>query len=161
MKVLKPLPHSILDYAWAGTMMAAPWLFGFSKNKKATINCVSAGAGIMGLSLMTKYPLGALKLIPFPTHGVIEAIAGGLTAADPWILGFSGNKRAKWTHVVAGLSTLAVVAITDYRAAERGKRQLPSGRGAGLAEQVKNLPEPRHEVVDLGPPTHIPEGVLE
>src|SRR5215211_7378726 len=105
MKILKPLPHSIMDYLWAGTMMAAPWLLGFSKNKKATINCVSSGAGILGLSLMTKYPLGAVKLIPFPTHGVIEAIAGGLTAADPWILGFSENKRAKWTHVIAGLST--------------------------------------------------------
>ena len=24
MKVLKPLPHAVIDYAWAGTMMAAP-----------------------------------------------------------------------------------------------------------------------------------------
>jgi len=155
MKVLKPLPHAILDYGWAATMMAAPWLLGFSKNKRATINCVSSGAGILGLSLMTKYPLGAIKLISFPTHGVIEAIAGGLTAADPWILGFSGNKRARWTHLIAGLSTLAVVAMTDYRAAERGRR------GAGLAEQVKHLPERPQQAVDLGPPTHIPEGVLE
>ena len=155
MKLLKPLPHAILDYAWAGAMMAAPWLLGFSKNKKATINCVSAGAGILGLSLMTKYPLGAARLIPFPTHGIIEAVAGGLTAADPWILGFSGNQRARWTHVIAGLSTLAVVAMTDYRAPERGVR------GAGLAEQIKNLPERRQEVVNLGPPTRIPEGVLE
>ena len=161
MKVLKPLPHAILDYGWAATMMAAPWLLGFSKNKKATINCVSSGAGILGLSLMTKYPLGAAKLIPFPTHGVIEAIAGGLTAADPWILGFSANKRARWTHVIAGLSTLAVVAMTDYRDDERRRRQFPSGRGAGLAEQVKNLPERQQERVDLGPPTHIPAGVLE
>ena len=176
MRVLKPLPHAILDYAWAGTMMAAPWLLGFSKNKKATINCVSSGAGILGLSLMTKYPLGAVKLIPFPTHGIIEAVAGGLTAADPWILGFSENKRARWTHLIAGLSTLAVVAMTDYRAGQQSERQLPSGqllsgqlpsgqlpsgRGAGLAEQIKNMPERQQEVVNLGPPTHIPEGVLE
>ena len=161
MRVLKPLPHAILDYAWAGTMMAAPWLLGFSKNKKATINCVSSGAGILGLSLMTRYPLGAAKLIPFPTHGIIEAVAGGLTAADPWILGFSENKRARWAHLIAGLSTLAVVAMTDYRAGQRGGRQLPSGRGAGLAEQIKNLPERQQKRVNLGPPTHIPEGVLE
>lgn len=25
MKILKPLPHAVMDYAWAGTMMAAPW----------------------------------------------------------------------------------------------------------------------------------------
>jgi hypothetical protein len=35
-KILKPLPHAVIDYAWAGTMMAAPWLFGFSRNRKAT-----------------------------------------------------------------------------------------------------------------------------
>jgi hypothetical protein len=147
-----------MDYLWAGTMMAAPWLFGFSKNKKATINCVSSGAGILGLSLMTKYPLGAVKLIPFPAHGVIEAIAGGLTAADPWILGFSDNKRARWTHVIAGLSTLAVVAMTDYQAATR--QTVAGARGAGLAEQVRDQPQPVSEAkTDLGPPTHFPEGV--
>jgi hypothetical protein len=116
MKILKPLPHAVLDYAWGGAMIAAPWLLGFKKNKTATINSVAAGAGIIGLSLMTRYPLGVAKLIPFPTHGVIETIAGGLTALDPWLLGYAKNKRARWTHVAAGLSTLAVVALTDYRA---------------------------------------------
>ena len=162
MKILKPLPHSVIDYLWAGTMMAAPWLFGFSKNKKATINCVSSGAGILGMSLMTRYPLGAVKLIPFPTHGIIEALAGGLTAADPWILGFSENKRARLTHLIAGLSTLAVVAMTDYQAAGRPARHtIRGGRGAGLAEAMRDQPPhmPEGEKPYLGPPTHFPEEV--
>ncbi|HEX8176500.1 MAG TPA: SPW repeat protein [Pyrinomonadaceae bacterium] len=118
-KVLKPLPHAVMDYAWAGTMMAAPWLFGFSRNRKATTNAVVSGAGILALSLMTKYPLGAVKLVPFPTHGVIETVAGVATAASPWLMGFSRNRSAKWTHLLAGLGTLMVVAMTDYRAAEQ------------------------------------------
>lgn len=117
-KVLKPLPHAVMDYAWAGTMMAAPWLFGFSRNKKATTNAVVSGAGILALSLMTRYPLGAVKLVSFPTHGVIETVAGVATAASPWLMGFSRNRGAKWTHLLAGLGTLMVVAMTDYRAAE-------------------------------------------
>lgn len=115
MKVIKPLPHAIIDYAWAGTMMAAPWLFGFSRNKQATINSVGSGVAILGLSLMTRYPLGAVKLISFPTHGVIETIAGVATATAPWLMGFARHKNAKWTHVVSGLGTLAVVAMTDYQ----------------------------------------------
>ena len=153
------MPHAILDYAWAATMMAAPWLFGFRKNKAATINSVASGAGILGLSLMTRYPLGAAKLIPFPIHGRIETAAGVATVAAPWLMGFSRNGRARWTHLASGLSTLAVVAMTDYRAQQRRERQLPPGRGAGLAEQIKDMSEEQPETVDLGPPTHYPEGV--
>jgi hypothetical protein len=116
--MLKPLPHAVVDYAWAATMLAAPWLFGFSRNRKARTNAVASGAAILGLSLLTRYPLGAVKVIPFPVHGAIEAAAGAMTAAAPWLMGFSRDRGAKWTHLVAGLGTLAVVAVTDYRAAE-------------------------------------------
>ena len=119
MKVLKPLPHAVMDYAMAGALMASPWLFGFSRNRAATVNAVASGAAILGLSLMTRYPLGVLKLIPFPVHGVVETIAAVATAAAPWTLGFAHNESAKWTHVASGLGTLAVVAVTDYQAAER------------------------------------------
>jgi len=122
-KPLKPLMHGVLDYVWAASMMAAPWLFGFNKNKAATMNSVGSGAAILGLSLMTRYPLGAVKLISFPTHGVIEGTGGIVTIAAPWLMGFAGNKRARWLHVLSGLSTLAVVAMTDYQAAERASRR--------------------------------------
>ena len=117
-KVLKPLPHAVADYAMAGTLMAAPWLFGFSDNKTATANSVISGAAVLGLSLMTRYPLGAAKVIPFPVHGVVETLAAVMNTAAPWLMGFSRHKSATSTHVAAGLATLAVVALTDYRAAE-------------------------------------------
>jgi len=145
-----------MDYAWAAGMIAAPWLCGFSKNRTATINSVASGGAILGLSLMTDYPLGAAKLISFPTHGVIEAVAGAATATAPWLMGFSRNKSATWAHVASGLATLAVVAMTDYRAqAQRGKR------GAGMAAQLKGQPPAEQaKEVDLGPPTHYPEGAV-
>lgn len=119
MKVLKPLPHAVLDYATAGLLMASPWLFGFRRNRKACTNAFVSGAAILGLSLMTRYPLGVCKLIPFKTHGVVETLAAFATAAAPWTLGFERDERAKWTHVLSGLGTLAVVAVTDYDAADR------------------------------------------
>ena len=118
-KVLKPLPHAVIDYAMAGMLRTAPWALGFSRNRTATANAVASGAAVLGLSLLTRYPLGAAKVIPFPVHGVIEAAAGVMTAAAPWLMGFSRNNRAKWTHVASGLATLAVVAVTDYKAAEQ------------------------------------------
>ena len=119
MKVLKPLPHGVIDYTMAGAMIAAPWLFGFRRNRTATINSIGSGVAILGLSLMTRYPLGAVKMVSFPTHGVIETIAGAATVTAPWLMGFSRNRSATWTHVVSGLGTLAVVAMTDYQVAER------------------------------------------
>ena len=165
MKLLKPTPHAVIDYLWAGTMMAAPWLFGFRKNRVATINAVASGGTILALSLLTRYPLGAVKLISFPTHGVIETIAGAATATAPWLMGFSDNRCATWTHVASGLGTFAVVAMTDYQAAERPARKfMPGSRGAGLAEQARSQPVmDRTSAVhnpDLGPPTHIPEVAL-
>lgn len=155
MKKLQPLPHAVIDYAWAGAMIAAPWLFGFSKNKTATINSVASGGAILGLSLMTNYPLGAVKLISFPAHGVIETVAGAATAAAPWLMGFSRNKQARLTHLISGLATLGVVAMTDYNAqARRGQR------GAGMAEQMRGQESARQEEIDLGPPTHYPEGAV-
>ena len=122
MKRINPLQHGVIDYAWAAGMIAAPWLLGFRRNKKARAYAVASGAAVIGLSLVTRYPLGAVKLVPFPVHGVLDAIAGVNTMAAPWLLGFSRNRKAKWMHVVSGLASLAVVSLTDYKAAERETR---------------------------------------
>jgi hypothetical protein len=154
MKLLKPLPHAIMDYVWAGMMMASPWLFGFHKNKVATAHAVASGGAILGLSLMTRYPLGVFKYIPFPAHGVIETVAGAATATAPWLMDFADDDRARLTHVVSGLMTFAVVAMTDYQAAASARR--PSRRGAGLAEQLRNQPVERDEHINLGPQATYP-----
>jgi hypothetical protein len=122
MKKLTPLQHGLIDYAWAGAMIAAPWVFGFSRNKRATRYAVSSGAAVVGLSLLTRYPLGAVKLIPFPLHGVFDAVSGVQTIASPWLLGYSRHRAAKWTHVMSGLASLVVVSLTDYQATTAADR---------------------------------------
>jgi hypothetical protein len=123
MRKLAPLPHAVIDYVWAAHMMSAPHLLGFANNKQAARCSFNSGVAILGLSLLTRYPLGAIKAIPFPVHGVIEALAGVGTAAAPWLYGFAKDKRATWTHLISGLATLGVVALTDYQAAERPARR--------------------------------------
>jgi hypothetical protein len=137
-KPLKPLPHAVADYALGGMLLAAPWLFGFSRNRKATVNAVASGASVLALSLMTRYPLGVCKWVPFRVHGYIEAAAGALTAAAPWTLGFSRNRAATLTHVASGLATLAVFAVTDYDSpdqyrplSEQAQEYLPEGAAGG------------------------------
>lgn len=51
-----------------------------------------------------------------------------MTAAAPWLMGFSRDRRAKPMHVLSGLGTPAGVALTDYGAAEAS-----DGPGAGAS----------------------------
>lgn len=120
LKVVKPLPHGVMDYGMAATMLTAPWCFGFSRNRAATASAVGTGLAILGLSLLTRYPLGAVKKVSFKTHGVVETAAAITSIAAPWLLGFARNRNARLTHVMSGLGTLALVAVTDYEAADGG-----------------------------------------
>lgn len=119
MNKLAPLPHAVVDYVFAAQMLTAPQMLGFSHDNRATRCSMYSGAAILGLSLFTRYPLGMVKAIPFPVHGVIEALAGVSNIAAPWLYGFARNKRAKWLHILSGVATIGVVAVTDYQAAER------------------------------------------
>jgi SPW repeat len=153
MKVLDPLEHGVIDYVAAGGMMLSPWMFGFSRNRRAKLNAIGSGAAILGLSLMTRYPLGVFKVISFPTHGVIETVAAMMTVAAPWTMGFSDDKSACRTHVLSGLGTLAVVAMTDYQAAnalsdDQARRRQVAAQD--LSRSVEwQLDEGRQEGVDV------------
>ena len=121
MKILPPLVHGFLDYSVVLVFFLVPTLFNFSPTASALVYVV--GAGQLIVSLLTVYPLGALKLIPFPIHGVLESVvAVGLIGA-PWLFGFATETSAQIFFVGAGVALLAVVAITDYKGKGTGQSQ--------------------------------------
>lgn len=78
-KVLNPTVHGVLDYVLALAFLLAPGLVGFGETA-ANLSTV-IGVVYLGASLLTQYPLGAIKMIPFPVHGAIESIL-----AASWIV---------------------------------------------------------------------------
>ena len=112
-KILKPEVHGVLDYGLALMFLLMPSVFDFP-DRAATLSYV-VGVAYLGTSLLTRYPLGVWKLIPFPTHGVVESIMAVFWIAAPWLFGFADHAAARNFFVVAGIGLLAVVAITDYR----------------------------------------------
>jgi hypothetical protein len=116
LKLLNPLAHGVLDYGLALTFLLAPALFAFTQ-ASATLSYV-IGFAYFGASLVTNYPLGAIRLLSFPAHGAIEAVMAASWIAMPWLFGFAGNAAARNFFVVAGIVLLVVVAITDYRGLE-------------------------------------------
>jgi hypothetical protein len=114
MKLLNPLVHGLLDYALAAAFLVLPGLLGFSRDAASLSHII--GVVYLGVSLFTKYPLGVLKLIPFPVHGVLESIMAAAWIVMPWVLGFQEDSAARTFYMIAGIALLLVAAVTDYKA---------------------------------------------
>ena len=113
-KILTPAVHGVLDYALGFLFLLIPGILDFPPN--ATTLSYVVGAAYIVTSLLTRYPLGVWKLIPFPAHGVIESVMAAFWIASPWLFRFADHAPARNFFVAAGIGLLAVVAITDYRA---------------------------------------------
>ena len=112
MKLLSPRIHGFIDYAVVALFLLAPTLFGFA-GVAATLCYVLAAVHLV-MSLLTAYPLGVVKLVPFPVHGALElAVAVGLVAS-PWLFGFSAVDAARNFYVAAGVAVSAVWLLTNY-----------------------------------------------
>jgi hypothetical protein len=119
MKPLSATPHGVLDYATGILLLISPWLFGFNDlSTAATSTMVLVGLVVLVLSLITDYPLGLVKAVPFRTHGKIETVGALALLLSPWIVGFSEIDVARNLAVIVAIAWLGVVALTNYGAFE-------------------------------------------
>jgi hypothetical protein len=119
-RVLNPRIHGYIDYVIVAVLALAPSVFGFGGIAAAL--CYILAVAQFGMSLLTAYPLGAAKVIPFPVHGGIELAAGIVALVSPWLFRFSNIPAARNFFLVAGISVVIVWGLTNYKAAE-----LPTG----------------------------------
>lgn len=113
MKVLDPKVHGVLDYLLAIAFLIAPSVFNFVE-VAATLS-YAIGVVYLLTSIITKYPLGLVKLLPFPLHGVLEGIMAAAWIVFPWLFGFADDEAARNFFIIAGVGLLIVVALTDYK----------------------------------------------
>ena len=94
-------------------LIIGPRLIGFS-GKQATF-CYILAAVHLALTVLTRFPLGVLKVVGFPLHGVVEFLAAIVILALPWIAAFARGVLSRNFFVSVGLLLLFVWALTDYR----------------------------------------------
>jgi hypothetical protein len=87
----------------------APTLIGLT-GTAGTIAYALAGIHL-AMTLVTDFPLGAGKLLPFTVHGWIERIVGPVLILLPFVLGFGAS--AQGFYIVVGIIIILVGLLTD------------------------------------------------
>ncbi|HYF36946.1 MAG TPA: SPW repeat protein [Prosthecobacter sp.] len=114
MKIIPTLVHGILDYPVGLALLAAPQLFGFADSDGPQVLIPRLlGAVILLQSVMTRYELGMIKLLPMKAHLMNDYIGGALLAVSPWLFGFASQAPNRWVpHLAFGLFILMTTAMT-------------------------------------------------
>lgn len=103
-------PQDWCNLILAGLLFFSPWLMGFAGDFMPTHNAWVIGAA---LALVAVAALSAFA----EWEEWLNLALGLWLVAAPWMLGFTGNFTAFWTHIVLGLLTAAISAwaVWDYR----------------------------------------------
>lgn len=110
MKFISRRIHAILDYIVGIILILAPTLLGFDDNPAAKYSAVVVGILVLGMSLLTKYEGGIVKVIPMSVHLVMDVLIGIFLAISPWLLQFSNEVFVP--HLVFGLLAIATGLFT-------------------------------------------------
>ena len=116
--MLKPIPrpvHGVLDYGYAALFAAAPELVGFSEEEIAARLSRVVSGGVALTSLLTRYELGLIRVLPFKAHLTADVAVGLLTLGAPFLFGFSGNRKARNFFVGMGAFSVMAGLLTDSR----------------------------------------------
>ena len=104
----RPL-HAILDYLWGIAFFAAPEALEFAEDETASVYCKARGGSMVAASLLTRYELGLIKVIPFNMHLTLDLLGALFGLASPWLFGFDKNKKAR--QAVIGFSLFEIGAV--------------------------------------------------
>ena len=113
MRVIGAFSHGIIDYATVILLALGPSVSGF--RGKQALMCYALALVHFMLSVITRYPLGVSKSLPFPIHGAIEFVVAILLIILPWLANFSAGVHSRNFFLAIGMLVLIIWVLTDYR----------------------------------------------
>jgi hypothetical protein len=114
MRILSPRVHAVLDVITVALLVLGPLVVGLGGSPAAI--AFTLAAVHLVLTLLTDFPLGAWKKIPFFVHGIIELIVGIGLLILPSFAGYGPGSPARRFYLAMGAIILVVWALTAYRA---------------------------------------------
>ncbi len=113
MRLIGAWSHSIIDYVIVVLMLIGPSVWGFN-GRQARYAYILAGA-LLVLTLLTRHPLGVIKMVRFPLHGAVELLLILLMIALPWLANFSRGVHSRNFFLGIAVLMLVVWFMTDFR----------------------------------------------
>lgn len=117
MRIISPRVHGILDLITVAVLVLGPIALGLG-GSPAAIAYSLAGIHLL-MTLITDFPMGAWKKIPFFVHGIVELIVGVALLVLPSYAGYGPGSPARRFYLVMGAVILIVWALTAYRGSEK------------------------------------------
>lgn len=114
MKILSPKMHGILDYLLVVFLLASPTLFHMEGNLCLITYVI--GAVHLGLTILTDFEPGLIKVIPFRIHGLIELAVSVLLVTLAYWFNTQTNELGFYYYAALGILVLIVFLITDFKA---------------------------------------------
>jgi hypothetical protein len=112
-KPISPTTHGVIDYCHAAFFFTVGVCCARSRNKAATYASFATSGFILVQSLLTDYRWGAKPVIPFRTHGKMDAVFASSSWMLPLLFGFK-DTAAGTIFEVNSLAEASVVALTDW-----------------------------------------------
>ena len=113
LRSLGAVSHGIIDYLMVIILAIGPGVAGFSG--KQAMFCYILAAVHFVMTVLTRFPLGAMKIIGFPLHGVIEALVSILLIVLPWIANFAAGVHSRNFFLAIGVLLGLIALLTNYR----------------------------------------------
>ena len=110
MKLFSTRMHGVLDYLTAGTLLTLPRALGWSQG--VTRLLTNAGIGTVGYSLLTRYELGLIKVLPMQGHLILDAMSGAMLCGAP-LLFRDEDTSVKGALIALGLFELTAALTTE------------------------------------------------
>lgn len=104
--------HALLDYGFAAANLAVPKLLGMSA--KACL--LYGGFGLVqgAVNSLTEHKYAIKKVIPFATHGKIDAVSAPVAILAPVLLGLHREPAARAYWIGSGAALVAEYFLTNW-----------------------------------------------
>lgn len=149
--------HGVFDLITGPTLVAAPELLRLNGTLGSSLPPRMTGALGTGLSALTDYETGAVRVVPVKAHLAFDAVSGAALAAAPWLTGARRKGIRHWLpHAAIGATEIAVALTTRTEASDGRTRKgwLAVGAGAGAALAAGALLARRRDAV-----TRLPQAI--
>lgn len=111
-KVIDSRTHGLIDYAHAAFFLGMA-AFCRKRSPRAALAALITGSFVLAESLLTDYPMGAMRVLPFETHGRLDAGFAAASLLIPTIFQFETAAATKIFKANAFVEA-TVVGLTDF-----------------------------------------------